>query len=192
MSLPSTTLTVRDLPSDVIVLKQEAVAALTAALSTALDHVAPQTPEEVEVARNHLVALQKMKTRIEQERKLAAAPFKDVVERINEVAKPWTSLIDEVQAKLKDGIAKFLEAQERERQRRLEEAATRPEKALTVGGLATPQVSTYEHVEVVVVDESKLPREYLMPDMQKIRQAALAGTEIPGVEVRKTRKIAAR
>lgn len=192
MSIPTTTLTVSDIPRDVVVIRPDAVKALTATVSAALDHLSPTTPEAVEEARGHLVLLQKMKTKIEQERKLAAAPFKEVIDRINEIAKPWTNLIEEVQAKLKDGMARFLEAQERERQKRIEEAANEPEKALTVGGLATPQVSTYEHTEVVIVDEAKLPREYLMPDMQKIRQAALAGTQIPGVEVRKTRKIAAR
>jgi len=37
--------------------------------------------------------------------------------------------------------------------------------------------------EVVIEDESKLPREYLMPNMAKIRTVALAGMSIPGVKV---------
>ncbi len=37
--------------------------------------------------------------------------------------------------------------------------------------------------EVVIEDESKLPREYLVPDMGKIRKVALAGVTIPGVKV---------
>ena len=37
--------------------------------------------------------------------------------------------------------------------------------------------------EAVIRDEMKLPREYLVPDMVKIRKVALAGVAIPGVEV---------
>lgn len=33
-----------------------------------------------------------------------------------------------------------------------------------------------------VVDEAQIPREYLMPDMQKLRAAAKAGIEVPGVQ----------
>jgi hypothetical protein len=37
--------------------------------------------------------------------------------------------------------------------------------------------------EVVIEDENKVPREYLMLDMVKIRKVALAGVEIAGVKV---------
>jgi hypothetical protein len=37
--------------------------------------------------------------------------------------------------------------------------------------------------EVVIEDETKLPREYLIPDMKKIRKVALAGIAITGVKV---------
>jgi len=44
--------------------------------------------------------------------------------------------------------------------------------------------------EVVVVDESLVPREYLVLDMVKIRKVALAGVEIPGVKVEEKQTIA--
>jgi hypothetical protein len=37
--------------------------------------------------------------------------------------------------------------------------------------------------EVIIEDAIKLPREYLVPDMIKIRKVALAGITIPGVKV---------
>jgi len=37
--------------------------------------------------------------------------------------------------------------------------------------------------EVIITDEKKLPREYLVPDMVKIRKVALAGVAISGVTV---------
>lgn len=37
--------------------------------------------------------------------------------------------------------------------------------------------------EVLIKDETMLPREYLVPDLDKIRKVVLAGVVIPGVEV---------
>lgn len=37
--------------------------------------------------------------------------------------------------------------------------------------------------DVVIEDETKIPREYLVPDMVKIRKVALAGVEIAGIKV---------
>jgi len=37
--------------------------------------------------------------------------------------------------------------------------------------------------DVVIEDETKLPREFLVPNMVKIRKVALEGVEIPGVKV---------
>lgn len=44
--------------------------------------------------------------------------------------------------------------------------------------------------EVIIKDENKIPREYLVLDMVKIRKVALAGIEIPGVEVVEKQSVA--
>lgn len=46
--------------------------------------------------------------------------------------------------------------------------------------------------EVVIVNEKDLPREYLIPDMVKIRRDALTGVKIAGVEVREVKTVAGR
>jgi len=52
---------------------------------------------------------------------------------------------------------------------------------------------TFKEVRVPkVVDEAKVPREYLILDMVKIRKAALAGVEIPGVVVEIEKQLANR
>ena len=45
----------------------------------------------------------------------------------------------------------------------------------------TVQFRTIRDIEIV--DETKLPREYLVPDMVKIRKVVLAGIEIPDVKL---------
>lgn len=190
---PQTTLSVPQLPSQVIVIKQQVSMMITHAVGRAIERIRPTTAEEVEAAREALVELQKIKTKLDSERKQVAKPFRDVVDQINDVARPWIDLVDEVQQKLKNGIAEFLQKQEQERQARLREAEQNPEKALVVGGLDSPAVSTYEYTEIEVVDEAAVPREYCSPDMAKLRAAVNAGaTEIPGVRIQKVRRIAAR
>ena len=46
--------------------------------------------------------------------------------------------------------------------------------------------------EVVIEDESKLPREYLVPNMARIKEDALAGREIAGVKIVEKQTIAIR
>lgn len=46
-----------------------------------------------------------------------------------------------------------------------------------VGAVATRTIKKYR-----VVDETKIPREYLVPDMKKITDALKAGKEVPGAE----------
>ena len=55
-----------------------------------------------------------------------------------------------------------------------------PQKSVETGAGAV-QFRTIK--EVVVEDETKIPREYFVLDMVKVRKVALAGVEIPGVKV---------
>jgi hypothetical protein len=55
------------------------------------------------------------------------------------------------------------------------------------------EVSTRTIKKLRIVDETKIPREYLIPNMPKINEAALKqGAQIPGVEVYEEKVIAAR
>ena len=80
---------------------------------------------------------------------------------------------DIIEKKVESGKMDFTEAA-----KKIEEAT--PTKSVeTESGKA--QFRTIK--EVVIEDETKLPREYLTPDTVKIRKVALAGVEIPGVKV---------
>ena len=54
------------------------------------------------------------------------------------------------------------------------------------------QVQIKKIRKVRVTDENAIPRKYLVPDMVVIRQDALGGVEIPGIEVYEEESIAAR
>lgn len=60
------------------------------------------------------------------------------------------------------------------------EAIKEPERRIFTGG---GSLLEKDHKTVTIIDEKLIPREYLVPDMVKIRRDALAGVEIAGVEV---------
>lgn len=70
--------------------------------------------------------------------------------------------------------------------RKMEELPEVQKKTATAGGTLSTRVIKKVHI----VDESLLPREYLLPDNVKINKAALAGVVIPGVEVREEKTLA--
>ena len=65
--------------------------------------------------------------------------------------------------------------------------AITPEKTIEAG---SGSVQFRKIKEVKIVNEDKIPREYLMPDMAKIKKVALAGVSISGVEVVERRVVA--
>jgi hypothetical protein len=48
-----------------------------------------------------------------------------------------------------------------------------------------------EHKTIVITDEAKIPRSYMIPDLVKIRADIIGGAVIPGVEI-KIEKIVAK
>ena len=80
---------------------------------------------------------------------------------------------EQIEKKVEDGKMSFEKAADK-----IIEAT--PQKNVTTDNGAV-QFRTVK--EVVIEDESKLPREYLIPDMAKIKKVALAGVEISGVKV---------
>jgi len=67
----------------------------------------------------------------------------------------------------------------------IEKASEKLDEAQPKKSVATAegQVQFKTIKKVVIKDEKALPREYLMPDIMKIKKVALAGVEIAGVEV---------
>jgi hypothetical protein len=142
-------------------------------------------------------------------------PFKDAAKAVDNAKNVYTKRLESGKDVLISKIDLYIAAKElRERllakQRR--EEAERQQAELTKQaeelGVDAPQInipdiapkgdnvirtakgSGFQKKDTVVkvVDESLLPREYLQPNMPKIRKAAKAGKEIPGVETKEVKK----
>lgn len=72
--------------------------------------------------------------------------------------------------------------------RKIEDMPAIQTKIATGNGLGSAVFK--EEKKVVIVDETLIPRQYLVPDMVLIRRAALAGVEIPGVKIEVVKNIA--
>ncbi len=136
-------------------------------------------------------------------RQAVKAPFLEMEKHIDAAAKPLLERLRRVmnEGKLQEGdylIERDRKLAEEDAQRRANEARaaqdlSRPTAPLVLMTLPDPvDAPLSSRQEVVVFDPAALPREYLMPDMQKISAAALAGTPIPGVRVDTVRILNAR
>src|SRR3990167_2246307 len=97
---------------------------------------------------------------------------------------------DEEARKKEEGIAKKIETGQIKKIETAEkkiEAIERVENT-THGQIGKIQIKKIKKVRIV--DESKLPREYLVPDMVKIRKDALNGQLVLGVEVYEEEQVA--
>jgi hypothetical protein len=192
-----------DLPKLVIAVETETVQAVVGLVGAAIEAANPNTPEHAEAARGILVDIQKLKNRIEKERKLAQAPFKNISDRIMEAAKGATAPLEQAQGLVKQGLEQYLRHQ-------LEAAAHQQQQIAAAHALAPPEgrqtptlavipppqriaaLSTYEVWDINITDEAQVPRQYLTVDMEKVLGAVKMGAQIPGVSAAKITKVAAR
>lgn len=190
---------------EVSVVKQQATKALGAAQALTI------TSAEDRAAATDL--LSKMKTvakLIKAQKETVTKPMMTALENARGLFKPIeTNLSDGealVKRKMLDWDAEQDRAAEMARQKlaaRVEKGTMKPETAVakmeniqsaptTVAGRSGGQTQTRIVKKYRVVDESKIPREYLVPNMAAITEALKAGKEVPGAEVYEEKVISAR
>lgn len=123
-------------------------------------------------------------------------PLKLVADRIKNHFKPFLDSVKLIEKDTKDKMDKFLELRE--------SAVQKVVNAFEEGKIAKPQTylkkikelsvtSSVANVAMLdtveVVDISKIPREYMLPDLKAIKEALLAGKKVAGCKLTKTRSI---
>jgi len=192
-----------NLPKAVLAVEAATVTQVVALVQQAIGLGQPTTPEQAEQARGILVQIQKLKNQVEKDRKATQAPFKDITDRIMEVAKTVVSPLERAQHVLKTGLEHYIvEEQKAAAARQAEiikaQAAPIPEGRQTpalpvmVPAQRVAAVATYTHTEVVIDNPDLVPREFCSPDMVKIRAHLQMGGKIPGISVVSSPRIAAR
>lgn len=121
-------------------------------------------------------------------------PLAVAVKEIKALFAPAEALLNDarefVREKMKDYDAKLQRLEQQQRAKLAAKGDTETEVVLrpsTVHTSSGGTVSFTTHEELVIVDESALPRRYLVPDTVAIRRALKAGIEVPGAKLVESR-----
>lgn len=136
-------------------------------------------------------------------RQAIKAPFLEMEKRIDGAAKPLLERLRRVMNEGKLQESDYLT--ERDRQLAEEDQRRKANEALAAQDTSRPtaplvlmtlpevvEAPLSSRKEVTIVDPAVLPRQYLVPDMARIRADALAGVVIPGVKVETVQTLVAR
>lgn len=189
---------------EVAVVKGQASKALAAAQALEI-----KTPEDMVAATDHLSKMKTVAKMIKERKEAITKPLMEALNSARDLFKPIESNLAEAEAIVKRKMLTYQAEVDRKAEQdrlklaqRVEKGTMKPETAVAkmetiqnapttvqgkVGAVATRTIKKYR-----VVDESKLPREFLTPDMAKITEALKAGQEVPGAEVYEEKVIAAR
>lgn len=146
---------------------------------------------------------------IRQEMEKYTKPAQEIINNARVKFLPYEKECDEAEKQLKAKATFYMVEVEKERLKKEESIAKRVdegklkeetglrkmeeigEEKKTIATTSGAKLTLKTVKEVVIIDEAKIPREYLVLDMVKIRKVALAGVEIPGVEVKETKQMSA-
>jgi hypothetical protein len=150
--------------------------------------------DQASTLRELLVHLSKIRKQINADRLAASLPFREMTDQINASVQDVTTPIETAEAMVRAALSGYLERQ-REAERQAAQQAAQAAQAEPLPGRVTPPLATLEQTAPVatvhtrktktvqIIDVASIPRDYLVPDMAKIKAAALAGVEIPGIRL---------
>lgn len=189
---------------EVSVVRQQATKALTAA-----NELTIKSQEDMVKATDVLSKIKSVGKMVKERKELITKPLMESLNSVRELFKPIESTHADAERIIKGKILAWQEAEDTRQEKEKLAIANRVEKGTMkaktavakmekivpvqtttqgkVGSVTTRIVKKYR-----VVDESKVPREYLTPDMVKITEALKAGQVVPGAEVYEEKVISAR
>ena len=190
---------------EVSIVKQQATKALTAATALII-----KTDEDMVSATDMLSKIKQVGKMIKDRKEQITRPLTEALNSARDLFKPIELSHYNAEVMIKSKMLAYQDDQDKKREvekmklaERVEKGTLKPETAIKrmedIQEVQTNvkgkfgEVTTRTIKKVRIVDESKLPREYLVPNMPKINEDSLKqGVQIPGVEIFEERVIAAR
>jgi len=133
-----------------------------------------------------------VRKRIKDRKETITKPFNLAMKNLRELFRPAEEQLDVLDRHTKDLISsydRYLQ-QEKAEQERLAEEEIAKGKSLKIATAPVAKVNQQMEAvkkrkikRIVITDESKLPREYLIPDELKIKTALLSGQKVDGAEL---------
>lgn len=140
-------------------------------------------------AAGHLVKqLKELRAHAEAKKRTILDPLNEAAKATRELFKPFEESVSLIESDTKAKMISWSDKQDTKREvleERFEQGsigvvalANKLQDVRTASEFA----ETRKQKEIVIEDESKIPREYMVPDMRKIKEALKTGKKIPGVK----------
>lgn len=178
-------------------------------ISTSAQKLVIKDDASLKKATDNLSDIKDAQKILKAEKEKITKPANEIIKWAREKFRPLEDTLKDAEGTIKGKMLTYNEEKEAEAKKKEEQIAKRVEKGTMKFDTGLKKMDDIDHAEstvsgkkgmiqtrtikkVVIVDENKLPREYLMPNETLIRKEALSGKEIPGVEVREEKVIASR
>ena len=146
-----------------------------------------KTKEDLEGATVVLSKIKSVGKLIQQKKESITKPLNEALKNARDLFRPLEESWEEAERIVKQKMVVFQVAEEK----KFEQASVKLEKIdkpeTQIGNTIFKTIK-----KVIIKDEAKLPREYLLPNEVLIRKDALAGKEIAGVEVIEEKIVASK
>ena len=146
---------------------------------------------------------------ITEKKELITKPINQALKEAREMFRPLENDCSDAEREIKSKMIAYQNEVEMKRKKELEKIEKKVESGTMKIETAIKKVDKVQEVptsvtsgggsistriikKVRIIDESIIPREYLVPDMKKIEAVAKAGVEIQGVELYEEKSIAIR
>lgn len=206
MAKTNNTETVEELESDK---ELQVVKSNTTKAANAADSLKIESEEDMAEATELLSKVNKVGDMIKARKEAITKPLNAALKSARDIFRPMEDAQSAAKRTISQKMIAYQTKVEEERKKKEAQVAARVEKGTMKIETAAkkmealPEVKTNVQTKsgsvsfktvrnVKVVDETKVPREYLQLDMVKIRKAALAGEKIAGVEVVEEKQLANR
>lgn len=182
----------------------------TSTLVTSAQALVIKTTNDLPASADLLKAIKEAQSVVKKRKEEITRPLMQSLASARDLFKPFEGAFEEAEKVVKGKIAQFQTEEEArieaEKEKIVEKVdsgkmkgATAVKKLGELGGIQTTasgssgSIQTRTLTKVRVIDEALLPREYLVPDMNKITKAILQdGIEIPGAEKYTEKSIVSR
>lgn len=164
--------------------------------------------EDYESAIDFVSKLKDAGSKIKDKKESVTKPLNEALKNARNLFNPIEDQFASAEKILKGKLLAYKREVDEEARRKEEQYAARVERGTMKADTAEQKIAEVDRIDtttkgdvgrvqvrkvkkVRIADESSLPREYLTPDMVKIRRDALGGKEIPGVIIEEEEVIAA-
>jgi len=172
-----------------------------------VDETKVTTDPELKIVADKIKNIKTLGKFVRQEMEKYTKPAQEIINNARTRYLPFEKLCKDAEAQLKTKANVYMTDIENKRRAKEDAIAKRAEKGNIKEETAvrkteeigeekksvstdSSQIQRKIVQEIVIVDREKIPHEYWIVDEKKVRKVALAGIEIPGVEIRESSQIA--